>query len=113
MLENCLSDRKAAFSSSMSLSPGEGSSSLFFLHKRHFQITHICKTKANRRVPNIQMKTELQTQEYQCFPMMTNGFITYTGEPHASTFTHIFNMMKSQHFNQSELSLGPYLLVIS
>lgn len=113
MLENYLPDRKAESSSSMSLSPGEGSSSLFSLHKRCFQITHICKTKANRRGPNIQMNIEIQTQEYQCFPMMTNGFITYTGEPYASTFTHVFNMMKSQHFNHAELSLGPYLLVIS
>lgn len=110
MLENYLPDRKAGSSSSMSLSPGEGSSSLFSLHKSCFQITYICKTKANRGVPNIQMSTDIQTQEYQCFPMMINGFITYTGEPHVSTFTHVFNMLKSQHSNQSKLSLGPYLL---
>lgn len=32
---------------------------------------------------------------------------------YVSVFTKVHNMMKNQHFNQAELSLGQYLLVIA
>lgn len=81
MLETCLPDRKAGSSSSTSLCPGKGSSSLFSLHRKCFQITHTCKAKAkaNGRVPGILMNTETQIQEYQCFPMVASELIIYIG----------------------------------
>ena len=108
MLETYVPDRKVGYWSSTSLSPGEGSSSLFSLHKRCFQITHTWKTEAKVTIPNMQMNTECKFKNTNISNSDKCINYLYWG-PRASIFTKVFNMMKSQHFTQEELSLGHYL----
>ena len=66
-------DQKAG--SSRALSPREGSSSLFPLHKWHNWSAHV---GLGLQKGPIQRRTQMEIQEHQCFPMATNGLIIYS-----------------------------------
>lgn len=79
MLKSYLPDRKAGSSKFKGFEPRRRQLFTFSPHKWCSQMVATCRTKATGRIPNSQRKTQTQIQEYQCFPMVTNGLIICIG----------------------------------